>query len=322
MVRRDCEGLVSTRPVDRIAINPRPVTADNVEPIGVEMAKDGKDYEKFVKKLQQALLDSEDIIKQKNIMIEANKKLIDNCGLEREFDLYWEYDLGGVVYKTIIECKDYSAPVSVEKIDALIGKIRDLPDLKPVFATRVGYQSGAKTKALQNKIDLLIVRGQRDEDWFDEEGTPYLKVVNIKILAHSAARVTKFNPLVDGEWVKNNTDIDISKPLRMQERNDQVTIVDVARNDSYSVLKLEERLAAEHAANPGEYSKSLEFEDAYLCYNDLRLKLRSLSIEYVVPEPISLPLTIDFSKELVGVIEYLHRDSKTVIFADKIVRDW
>lgn len=245
------------------------------------MAKDGRDYEKFVNKLQQALLDSEDIIKQKNIKIETNKKLIDTCGIEREFDLYWEYELGGILYKTIIECKDYSAPVSVDKIDALIGKLRDLPDLKPVFATKIGYQSGAKTKALQNKIELLIVREQQEKDWFDEDGTPYLKGIDINIIAHPAARVTKFNPVVDGEWVKNNTDIDISKPLHMPARNDQVTIEDVGRNDSYSVLKLEERLAAKHAGNPGGYSKTLEFEDAYIYYDKVKLKLRSLSIEYV-----------------------------------------
>jgi len=286
------------------------------------VAKDGRDYEEFVKKLQQALLDSEDIIKQKNIKIETNKKLIDNCGIEREFDLYWEYELGGVIYKTIIECKDYSMPISIDKIDALIGKLRDLPDLKPVFATKIGYQSGAKAKALQNKVDLLIVREQRDEDWIDEDGTPYLKGIDIKIIAQSTARVTKFTPAVDGEWVKNNTDIDISKPLHMVGRSDQITIEDVSRKDSYSVLKLEERLAAEHADNPGAYSKTLDFEDAYIYYDEVKLKLRSLSIEYVVPQPISLPLSIDFSKELVGVIEYLHRGSRTAVFTNKIVRDW
>jgi hypothetical protein len=36
------------------------------------------------------MLDSEDLIKQKNVKIETNKKLTDNCGVEREFDLYWE----------------------------------------------------------------------------------------------------------------------------------------------------------------------------------------------------------------------------------------
>ena len=65
----------------------------------------GKDYEEFVKTLQQALLYSELIGSSKNIEIESNKKITDNNGIEREFDLYWEYELAGVTYKTVIECK-------------------------------------------------------------------------------------------------------------------------------------------------------------------------------------------------------------------------
>lgn len=102
---------------------------------------DGKNYEIFVQRLQQALLDSELLTTQKNIKIERHKKIIDNCGINREFDLYWEYELTGVTYKTIIECKDYIRPVSVEKIDALIGKIRDIPDLKPVFAATAIFKN-------------------------------------------------------------------------------------------------------------------------------------------------------------------------------------
>ena len=70
------------------------------------MANDGRDYEQFVKRLQQALLISDQFIGQNNIEIEVNKILRDNCGINREFDLYWEYELAGIVYKTIIECRD------------------------------------------------------------------------------------------------------------------------------------------------------------------------------------------------------------------------
>jgi|GEM_PF-2206406 hypothetical protein len=38
----------------------------------------GKEYEVFVANLQQALLDSEPFMKQKNIAVERNKELIDN----------------------------------------------------------------------------------------------------------------------------------------------------------------------------------------------------------------------------------------------------
>ena len=70
------------------------------------MANNGRDYESFVQKLQQALINSEEYLHQKNISIERNVKITDNYGIDREFDLYWEYELAGVTYKTVIECKD------------------------------------------------------------------------------------------------------------------------------------------------------------------------------------------------------------------------
>ncbi|UJF24578.1 restriction endonuclease [Suttonella sp. R2A3] len=139
---------------------------------------DGKNYEQFVAQLQQALLDAESITEQKNIKVQLNKKILDSCGIKREFDLYWEYELAGITYKTVIECKDYKSRVSVGRIDELIGKIRDIPDLKAVFATKKGYQSGAEDKAKHNRIDLLVVREQNDSDWQDIDGKPYIKTIH------------------------------------------------------------------------------------------------------------------------------------------------
>ncbi|WP_279498910.1 hypothetical protein [Aeromonas veronii] len=68
----------------------------------------GKQYEEFVGRLQQAILNSEEYLKIKNITIEKNRIITDNNGIDREFDLYWEYDLGGIKYKSVIECKDYN----------------------------------------------------------------------------------------------------------------------------------------------------------------------------------------------------------------------
>lgn len=106
------------------------------------MHNDGKKYEAFVRKLQQALLDSVNIVPNKTITVELNKKIKDNFGILREFDIYWEYELAGISYKTVIECKDYASKISIEKIDALIGKIRDIPSIRAIYATKTGYQSG------------------------------------------------------------------------------------------------------------------------------------------------------------------------------------
>lgn len=282
----------------------------------------GKDYEQFVKKLHQALLHSELIGSSKNIEIESNKKITDNNGTEREFDLYWEYELAGVTYKTVIECKDYASRVTIEKIDALIGKIRDIPDLKPVFATKTGYQSGAETKARANKIDLLIVREQSADDWQDKDGQPYIREINIRAGIHMPARITGFSPLLDGKWLEENTDLDPKSVTMTTGLNNEIFIEDMKRGESYSLYELAQRLPNIANNKYGELTHSESFDDAYLLNNGLRLKLVSYKVDYINFEPTEEVWTIDFSKELIGVIEYLHKGTKTAIFSDKVIPNW
>ena len=55
------------------------------------MSKLGDNYELFVQAIFRAILDSEAKGTQKNICVELKKKLKDNTGTIREFDIYWEY---------------------------------------------------------------------------------------------------------------------------------------------------------------------------------------------------------------------------------------
>lgn len=283
---------------------------------------DGKDYEKFVKSLQQALLDSERFSEQKNIKIEINKKIPDNFGIEREFDLYWEYELAGVTYKTVIECKDYASRVSIEKIDALIGKVRDIPDLKPVFATKTGYQSGAEAKAKANWIDLLIVREQRDDDWEDKDGNSLIREINIEMQVLPCPRITNFRPRIDGKWAKENININTDAQLISSGMNNEIFIEDTTNNDTYSLYDLAYRLDSKADGEYGDLNYAETFQEAYLINNGLRLKMLSYEVDFFRQKPIINPINIDFSKELVGVIEYLHKGSSTAIFKDRIIKDW
>ncbi|EDR6797878.1 hypothetical protein GP393_004737, partial [Salmonella enterica subsp. enterica serovar Anatum] len=145
------------------------------------MANSGKEYEELVRDIQRSLINAGNVPSLKNINIEKNKKIKDRSGIDREFDIYWEFEIGGHTYRSVIKCKDYSSRVSIEKIDAFISKTNDIPGLNLIYATRTGYQSGAKIKAEQHNIQLLVIRDQQEQDWTDEDGTPYLKTINFNI---------------------------------------------------------------------------------------------------------------------------------------------
>lgn len=285
------------------------------------MKNDGKGYEQFVALLQQALLDAENITNQKNIEVQLNKRIVDSCGVEREFDLYWEYELAGITYKSVIECKDYNSKIPLEKIDALIGKTRDIPDLRAVFATKKGYQSGAKQKAEYNKIDLLVVREQNDSDWQDPDGTPYIREIHINMIIRMPADITKFEPLIDAKWVEENTNLGIGSTVCISGLSNEIFIQDEASGEKYTLKDLGYRLAPIKGSKFGVFKKEERFENAFIHGPNFRYKINGYNIEYVLSEPREEPMIIDFSKELLGVIEYLQKGTKKSIFKKGVIKE-
>ncbi len=68
------------------------------------------------------------------------------------------------------------------------------------------------------------------------------------------------------------------------------------------------------------FETEVKFENAFIYYKDLKLKIASYKIEYSIEKPIDTPIEIDFSKELIGVVEYLQKGTKKSIFRDGIIR--
>lgn len=279
------------------------------------MANNGRLYEKFVADLQQALIDSQMLMQTKPIKIEQNKIITDRCGIDREFDLYWEYEFAGMVYKNVIECKDYESKITIDKIDSLIGKLQDIPGIKPIFATKTGYQSGAEKKAAQHNMDLLIVREQNDSDW---EGK--IKELQLMIHCQIPASILEFSPIVDKEWLDENK-IDLAN-YQSKALNNEVFVDDVDKGEKYSLLELSNKITPLTNAPIGIFENIIETKDAYIINNNLRLKLRGYKIKYEILPPIKTETIMDFSKELKGVIEYLGRNCKKGIFTDGNIKDF
>lgn len=277
-------------------------------------------YENLVGSVQQAILNSEVYFLQKNIIVEVNKKIIDNNGIERQFDIYWEYELGGVEYKTVIECKDYSSKISIKKIDALIGKVRDIPDInKALFATKTGYQSGAIDKAKKNNIDLLIVREQNDSDWVGKDGSPLLKYMNIHVTAIHRAEILSIIPTFDKKWLDNHPEIDLANIRNNIYLNTNTFINDIKISKRYSIKEFEKNIVLDGEYNT-EYTKYIEFEDAFFEINTFKIKIKALNYTFLVRKPSETFLEIDGSKELKAVVEYLNSESKKIIYNNGYIK--
>ena len=147
----------------------------------------GTDYEKFVQAVYQAVIDVEGV---ENITVQHNIELTGKSGCAHQIDVYWEFKVAGHTYKTAIECKSFEQTITIGKIRDFYGVVLDIPNLKGIFATRIGYQSGAKRYAEHYGIKLEEVRVPEKADWVGK-----IKDIHLTINAVSA-RVTDFAPRV------------------------------------------------------------------------------------------------------------------------------
>ncbi len=75
----------------------------------------------------------------------------------RQFDVVIQFKKGMYEYTTAIECKNYSSPVPVEKVDAFITKCHDCGINYGVLASSSGFQEGATNVAERHHITLLHI---------------------------------------------------------------------------------------------------------------------------------------------------------------------
>ncbi len=289
------------------------------------MYNSGKDYEELVRDIQRSLIAAEKIPSLSNIKIEKNKKIKDRSNIEREFDIYWEFEIGGNIYRSVIECKDYSSPVSIEKIDAFIGKTADIPGLKLIYATKTGYQSGAKLKAAQHNIQLLIIRGQQESDWVTEDGEPLLKTIHLNIVARTVPRIITFDVKVDSVWFESQENLkkDEVSDFFQKSMNNEIFINDICNNCRYTIYELPQIiLKMNNKLKYGSGIFSEKFTDGWLESADqqVRIKITEFSCEYIYREPIQSTSIIDFSEQIKAIVEDFQTGKKKWVMNDGTVR--
>src|SRR5215471_8133830 len=125
------------------------------------MGGDATEYEKYVRDITQVLLNAQGL---ETIRVEHDL-LVKGLSREHQVDVYWEYRLGGVLHRVVINCKRYKNTVEVTDVMTLAGALNDMPGARGVVVTTVGFQKGAMDYAKAHQIGLKVIRPPRAEDW-------------------------------------------------------------------------------------------------------------------------------------------------------------
>lgn len=82
----------------------------------------------------------------------------------RQFDVTIRFRKGLYEYLTVVECKSYGKPVSVEKVEAFVTKSSDVHAHHAVIASTSGFQKGAQETAHKHSITLVHVTDSSEID--------------------------------------------------------------------------------------------------------------------------------------------------------------
>lgn len=143
-------------------------------------------YERLTKAIYQEILDRES---HGTISVEHNLSIRGRSGVEHQIDVCWEFKQAGVKQRVLIECKNYSSNVTLEKARNFSSVIDDIGNCAGVMVTRVGYQSGAAEFSKHYGISLKLLRPPTPEDWKD-------RVKRVTVNLHARVPVsTKEQPI-------------------------------------------------------------------------------------------------------------------------------
>ncbi len=142
------------------------------------------EYEKLTQVIYQSILDKEGV---KNIQVQHNEIVEGKSGVGHQIDVLWRFEQAGVKHSILVECKNYSSAITLEKIRNFFAVLHDIGNVRGIMVTRIGYQESVKRFASFYGIDLKLLREPTEDDWKGK-----IKDVKLNLIIKSAvSAVTK-----------------------------------------------------------------------------------------------------------------------------------
>lgn len=190
-----------------------------------------------------------------------------------QIDVYWEFNLGGIVYSTVIQAKDWKNKVPQKEMLAFKSIIDDLPTgTKGIYVAKSGYQLGAKTVAEANGIAIYELREPHEQDWKGR-----VKDINIQFeIRRPIYKELKLN--LDQKWIEENA----TAPKDIAGRYTFEADTIVKNRQGENICKISD-IIMQLVDKSGDsvVGQSHSFgEDAFIVFNGGRIKVLSISGEF------------------------------------------
>lgn len=211
------------------------------------------EYEQFVRSIIEAVLRAQGL-ETVNVQHDVH---VQGISRSHQIDVYWEYRLGGVLHRVIINCKRYADTVEVTDVLTLSGVLADMPGARGLIVTTVGFQKGAVDYAKTHQIGLKIVRPPQESDW---DGRLYKIKLRLNI---GVPELLSCNVQLNQDWIKANVGDPASVAGSGLHDAHSTTVRELATGSISDMNALWNRAMRENPTNTGEEGGgTLRWDDA------------------------------------------------------------
>lgn len=114
-------------------------------------------FEEFVASLQSS--------STPDAVVKLDDKIKGKSGVVRQIDVSVRYRLGQFDLLIIIDCKDWKTRVDINDVGSFIDVVEDVEANKGAIVCNAGFTTGAKKRATEKGIDLLLAVDAENMDW-------------------------------------------------------------------------------------------------------------------------------------------------------------
>jgi Restriction endonuclease len=239
-----------------------------------DVTNTGKPYEQLVRGIYDQILKLDGI---ENVDVRHDVKLAGISGIVHQIDVVWEFRLGGILHRVIVQAKDWGTRVDQGEILKFQAVLSDVPGQpRGVIVAKSGFQSGALDFAKSHGIVLYELREIRMADFAGR-----VREVVVDLVAF-CPDFRKFNFEVDEDWAREQS----ITSLAIGAREDEMLLTN-ARGESIGSVHLVKHKMITPALEDFDWKLSeLKFkEDTFLQTGDAthpRLKLLGMHSEVKV----------------------------------------
>lgn len=275
------------------------------------MTNTGIDYEIITQNIFNQILNQDKV----HTISVQHDVILQGKTIEHQIDVFWEFEVGGIDYSTIIQAKDWESRVNQGELLKFKSVLEDLPNQpKGIFVTSTGYQKGAKEFAEKNGILLYELREPTEKDWKNRLKTI---IINVNFFIPD---LQDFKLEYDKEWaIKERKKLNIPKDeeFNFDFSSENMKFYDDKGHEINSLLKIISLLTpnSEMASKKINYS----FNTPTFVLTDTakfpRLKLNSIELTLSV-QKMNQKMKLE-AESIVGFILKNITKDKEIIFDKK-----